>query len=1198
MLTNAPQSMIRYLCPEKLCEREAPMWNKIVSNRIEVLAEELINYLREPPQDIMEPAYVVVQSIGMRRYLEMEISRRLSICANVRFLLPQGFVDEIVRLSLKSGESADSMDMTGFVFSLFRILKKCINTEEFESIRRYLLPSKSSKMGVITRKEFVFADQLADLYQRYLTYRPEMIRDWDAGGEKNDWQAILWRGLREVYNGIHSAEMSLRFKENEVSKDNKDIKLASRIHIFGISSLPPLYLDIISRLAEYTDVNLYIFSPVMDLKKTDSKDEDIHPLLGSFGVLSLDFAKLLKDAEKKRPFKSNKRLYNDPVALVKDRSPTILEYIQGDILKGRVTESRYRVPSDDCSIRIHACHTGMRQVEVLRDEILHLLERDKELQPNDIVVMCPDIEQYAPLIEAVFKGESDTNPIIKDKSDKNSVIKDGRSEHTGIPYIPYSIADRAVSQENRFVRLITSLYGLISGRFKASELVEIFSLDVVKSKFGVTPEDVENIVRYITESGIRWGIDEGDRKNFLRIDSRGIDSDVRTVRFGLDRILLGLSLPETIVQGATDEGEGERTRYISYKEIFPTDAGGSVTSESLVKFIDVVSMIMEIEKRIRGEKKSDEDRRYERKFEEWVDLTCDIIKEFLPENDIEFEEEAQEVYRALREAVDVYKRTGPDRLWDIQAFSSFVEVCGSTYGGSGGLLRRGITFCRMVPLRNIPFKVVALLGMDDGAFPRKGLELEFDRIAKNRVAGDRNGRDDDLQLFLEAILSARNSLIITYTFVDQRSNKEMPPASPVAQLLDYINSHFYVVGDNPPSIKDLVVKRHPLHPFSPVYFSGDEPWSYHRVYCDAARKIADGNKGTQKRPFTKPLEIKEFPKVVTLSELEKFFINPQKEFLTYHGFSLPDESLAVKDEEVIEFGNLEKYNLKREIVEESLFEGDESKLCHRFIRQGFMPAGKMAELSYRVLKDDTSSLIEKLEEYIKGSSQHIRGEVNVRIEMNSFKGEVKVRGEVDLYDGNNIVWTASKLKAKHRIRAWLRHLWLMVFMEGNPIDFSGTKIIGYENSKVKEEEIKCNSEGDMRHILSVKDCMKYLSEIVGLYFTGLKFPLPLFCDSSYEFVANNKPWSTDFVPDSWNNSYGSIAESSKPEVIYTFGQCDTPYEIDVPDGFYNFVGISREFWEPYLSSLDNKKDRGEIDEKRRNSERKKDGSKKGSNKRK
>lgn len=1110
------------------------MWTKVTSNRMEKLLEALVERLKVVPNDPIKPEWIVIQNPGMRRYLQMEIAKALGVCANVQFLMPQRFINEVIACAIGEGESLLKMETYDLIFGILEAIDELWDVEEFHEVRTYLRGAR--REAVVGRKELLFADKIADAFGRYVTFRSEMVIAWNEGKDERDWQAMLWRavkrrlGRRFEKEGIRSldpAELGLRFVQQGDVFSRINAGFPERVHVFGITSLAPSYLSILEHLSEYCDVHLYTFSPSKeyfgDLPRTKKGfDRPLqvlgqeHPLLKCLGKLSADFQDILASYS----FSEDKELFVDPAGVGNKKRPTMLEQLQSDILGLWLPSSPHEIEPDDNSIRIHACHTSMRQVEVLRDALLHLLDSDHSLEPHEIVVMCPDIETFSPLIHAVF-GEP-------------------KDEKRGFPEIPYSIADRAPSKENSVAMLVLSLLEVANGRAKASEVLDILSMEIVRQRFKLTPDDLARIRNYVKEARVRWGLDREHKTRLL-----GVESDECTWQFGLDRLLLGLALPEGTMFG----------------NVVASDAGGSVTSETLQKFFDVVSVLFPTLKRFREPKTLDV----------WLKEVAKVIEDFVPHDEVQFEQEAQELYKRLISAVygDLTKpwegaQEGEQaeepvlkQKFDGAAFSVFLDKCMSEGGGSIGLLARGVTFCKMVPLRNIPFKVVALLGMDDGAFPRKGTEISFDKVAQNPKQGDRNPREEDLQMFLEAVLSARKYLVITYTSLDARTKKPLPPASPVALLFDALEESFRIKGheESKDAVKKLVFKEHPLHPFSPRNFFKEHPWSFDVRNLEAARMLSHGSNETR-TPFTSPVEIMDLPKTLNLRQLENFLVQPQKHFLEFHGFAPMLEDYTIDEEEQVLLEALQEYHLKDEVFRELARDKQKEEILLRLVRQGELPIGSIGRvLADAILLESAETLLLELKDLLAVEPTKVSGAIQL--------GDVQLKGEVELINRDYVFWTVGDIDAKRLLRAWVRHLWLL----SSGADYSGKALLfGLKKNKGWWEIT--NTE-----ILKPKSPVEeLLGVLVDLYFKGLRFPLPFFLESSKAVAGSEENHAAKKALSTWSNPFQDRPnERMDPYVLFAFGDQENPSDIKVPNGFPDFLQISRLVWTPLLASIPDSK---------------------------
>ncbi|MDP6730225.1 MAG: exodeoxyribonuclease V subunit gamma, partial [SAR324 cluster bacterium] len=542
----------------------------------------------------------------------------------------------------------------------------------------------------------------------------------------------------------------------------------------------------------------------------------------------------------------------------------LLNCLKSDILNLRERQQtlneKKTVPADDRSIQIHSCHSRMREIEVLHDQILQMFEEDSSLMPGDILVMTPGIESYAPYIQAVF----DT-PASEPRK------------------IPVSIADRSIRKESEVIDTFLAILDLCGSRFGASQVLSILESPTVQRRFSLMEADLDLIRRWVKETRIRWGIDEQSRGRM------GLPSfSENTWKAGLDRLLLGYAMPgqEKRMFGGTlpyDDIEGSETlvlgRFLEYaKELF-------AHVQSLAQ---------------------------PRTLDEWSKALTGIIDRFfLPDEDTERE------MRALRGILN-----GLDHIQEISVFDEEMDIRPIKYhlgaslereGFGYGFISGGVTFCAMLPMRSIPFKVICLCGMNSDAYPRQSKPLGFDLIAKHPKPGDRSRRNDDRYLFLETLLSAREKLYISYVGQSIRDNSPIPPSVLVSEITDYLEQGFEIPGRE---ILDHVVTKHRLQAFSPEYFKKSEKlFSYSGGNYRAAQWIQE--EGEPSVPFISRglSEPEEVWKTVDLDDLFRFFCNPARFLLNRRlGIHMEERADILEEREAIEIKELESYMLEKNLL--------------------------------------------------------------------------------------------------------------------------------------------------------------------------------------------------------------------------------------------------------------------------------------------
>ncbi|MFB3926909.1 MAG: exodeoxyribonuclease V subunit gamma, partial [Syntrophales bacterium] len=715
------------------------------SNRLEILVEELAALVGSPLADPFKSEFVVVQSKGMERWISMELARIHGVCANIRFPFPDHFVGLVFKAFFPDTSDGAAFDPAVMTWRIMRVLPSLVEKRVFRELRHYL---SGDDTGV---KLFQLSEKIAAVFDQYIVFRPEMVLGWQQGREDH-WQAVLWRELVRGHETSHDAALRRSFLESVKKSDARPEGLPERVAVFGISHLPPYHVQIFSAVSKLIDVHLFLLNPCREYwgdivsgremrrisersGKAGKMPEDLYlyggnSLLASMGALGRDFIDMIYGLGcDERDF------FLDP------QDGTLLSSIQSDILnlrdRGRSGNEKGLIREDDLSIRIHSCHSPMREIEVLQDSLLAMFDADRTLRPVDVLVMAPDIGSYAPFIEAVF----------------TLAVDDPR-------WIPFSIADRGVRRQSPVIQAFLDLLALYGGRFGALQVLSVLETRAVRDKFSINEEDFEIIQNWVRETGIRWGIDAESRKTL------GLpEFPENTWRSGFERLLLGYALP----------GRGDNI----YEGIAPYDALEGSETAVFNRFLAFADRLFKFVSGL-GEPRTPD---------RWAVLLSEILDYFFL-SDEETQRDMQVIRRALNGLAEVRSLAGFDDKIGIDVIRPYLEgrLEGDDYGA--GFLSGGLTFCSILPMRSIPFRVICLIGMNDGDYPRETRSMGFDLISREPIPGDRSRRNDDRYLFLEAVLSAREKLHISYLGQSHQDNSVRPPSVLVSELLDYIEQGF------------------------------------------------------------------------------------------------------------------------------------------------------------------------------------------------------------------------------------------------------------------------------------------------------------------------------------------------------------------------------------------------------------------------
>lgn len=1000
------------------------------SNRSECLLEMLVNVCGDVPADPFVPETIVVQNPGMARWLALGMAERNGVAANLEFPLLASFIWRIYTDQLDSVAELSPLDRETLLWRLMGLLPSLVKDDAFMPLQRYLNGKDESL------RRYQLALRIADLFDQYLVFRMERVLAWEDGAEDH-WQAKLWRLLCAGKRPRHRARLYAEFADRARADELQRGRLPARVSLFGFTAIPPAYLEVLRAVSVLIDVHLFILNPSLDywgdivdertrarVRRQRSRygrsgEADYlyvgNPLLASMGKQARDFIDQLHEGDGEQH-----EFYEAPSRL------NLLGLLQLDVL---LLQTRGDTPDEqppavlevaDCSVQVHAMHSRMREIQVLHDRLLNLFEILPGLTTRDIVVMAPDIDSYAPYIDAVFGAAPPERSI------------------------PWSIADRSVAAELPLASTLMLLLGLPQSRFAVSEILALLEDAAVMRRLEIDSAGLDRMRRWIRESNIRWGLDAT-----MRAELGLPDEDMTTWVFGLRRLLLGYAMP--------GESEAPVDGIMPYVDIENGDAG---VLGALADFIDRLS-------RWRKHLAQPRD------AAGWVDTIGALLDDcFLPD-----ESEAVFLQHVRETLADMYTDC---EAAHFEAAIELTVVCdflrskmAHVYSGQAFLDGR-VSFCNMVPMRSIPFRVVCLIGMNDGDFPRTQGVLGFDLMAQQPRQGDRSRREDDRYLFLEALLSAREIFYVSYIGRDIRSNTERVPSVLVSELIETVERGFRVCDTHDNQMPPNIITVHPLQPFSPRYFSGDDRLSsYAREWLRDPDQRGVG-----------PFAPSELPKPqnqtqdLDLHELATFLKQPVKYLLEQRlGVDLREFDMHLEDTEAFSVDHLSAWKLKNQALMFALEGRDLGELCNRVLAEGGLPTAGFGMQAFDAVVRTVPAFAERLRAH---DVQSARNTVELDLDL----GGYRLRGWLHGIGTNGLLgYRVGKLRAQNRLHLWLQHLALNVLL---PDD-------------VEPISTFLSEEGSLR-LGPVSNPKDHLRELIDLYRQGWCTPLQFFAESSFTYA--------------------------------------------------------------------------------------------------
>jgi exodeoxyribonuclease V gamma subunit len=1088
------------------------------AERADRLADGLAETLLAPLEDTFTADVVAVPTRGIERWLTQRLSTRLGasdgvdgVCANVEFPFPGRLI--LTALAEATGIDPDNDPWLPerSVWPLLTVVDDCLTERWLSALARHLEGARGDTEEPPRR--FGVVRHIADLFDRYGVHRPDMVRGWAAGddgpGLGDDWQPELWRRLRAWVDAPSPAERLERACER-IRRDPALLDLPPRLSLFGLTRMPRSYLEVLAAIATGRDVHLFVLHPSPSLWGSVAADLRGGPAITTRRhdrTARLPINRLLASwgrdvRELQLVLAGGGESVDHHHELHTAQPETLLAAIQRDIradrqppgpsLPGQPDDRPWLQP-EDRSIQIHACHGRARQVEVLRDAVLHLLAEDPTLEPRDVIVMCPDIETFAPLIQATFGS----GPAAEDEQ------ADAADPQDRLPDLRVRLADRALRQTNPVLGVISQVLALADQRATASQLLDLAAREPVRRRFGFDDDDLTRMQDWVAASGIRWGFDAAHREPF-----KLGNVSANTWRRGVDRMLVGVAMTED-----------ERPLIGGVLALDDVESGAIDLAGRFAEFVDRVHAAVDA-------------LTHPQSVREWTEVIARVADALTATSD----QQSWQLRELQRLLDDVLTESGNGdgqreatlELGDVRALLAD-RLRGRPTRAN---FRTGhLTVCTLVPMRSVPHRVVCILGLDDGEYPRRARRDGDDEMLAEPHVGDRDPRSEDRQMLLDALLAATERLIITYTGNDERTNVRRPPAVPVGELLDIVER---TVRCESGSARDAVEIHHPLQPFDPRNFItgklvAGERWGFDPQALAGARALS--GQRVPRRPFLQaPLPPRD-DSVVELNLLIRFVEHPARALLRDRlGISVSEYFDEVQDAMPVELTALEEWGVGQRLLEGVLAGGDRRACMQAEIARGALPPGELARPPLAKI----GAIVDHVADAARALADGTPGSLDVSLALADGR---TLAGTVTGVCGDTIrAVSYSRVRPRDRLRAWVQLLALSAARPERPFEsvVIGRARAGVRGASVTVARIPALADTpDARR----QAALAQLAIVLDLYDRGMREPLPLACDTSAAYAqavaaggdgesAAREAWETVF-------RYGK--EDRQPEHMLIYG---------------------------------------------------------------
>ncbi|MDX2470408.1 MAG: exodeoxyribonuclease V subunit gamma, partial [SAR324 cluster bacterium] len=984
--------------------------------------------------------FIIVQNKPMADWLTMELCKSLGVWSGQSFPFPKKVITQFMQMVLgEQVAETRAFDPENLFFEILIELDDLKNEADFMSIKDYISGNQL--------RFWRFALALANLYDQYLVFRRDWILQWDQGDFskiplEHRWQGVLWQKISAKKGFKHIAQLSISFAE-ELKKNQNKIKDFERISIFGLSSLPPLYLEFFGLIGEITEVNLFQLCPSnlywADIKKKkdifkllrkskkDITEEHLHldlgnPLLASFGDVGKAYQANIESLIAYQ--EADLDLFEEP------NDHSLLGQIQRDIYNLELPAANSRdFTLLELNFNINACPNAFREVEVLKDQILLAIQVEG-VSPENILVMAPEMSTYEPIFKEVFSKEA---------------------------RIPFAFADSSPLAENKVFEIYFSFAALNRDRFTLTNFLNLLGTKEVMESIDLNKGELALVKGWLQKSGARWATDEEERLD-LSLPQEGHNSFFEA----FSRLIVGFAFPNTHSE--------------SFEGVYPTGIYEGLNSLTLGKVIDFFERVKSHYNLLK----------VKHSLLEWKELATNVVQNLVSEDTLE-DSELFEFYTLLEKISEEAKASDFTEIIPLDCFIALIkerleaENPGKSYGAYG------VTCASLRPMRSIPFDVIYLIGLNEKEFPRQSSPSGFNLMELWPQLGDRSLLEDDRYLFLESLISARKSFAISYIYKRPKDNKTKPPSTLVTELIDYVKDA-YGLEELPeePEVgpyQSGLTFFHAERAFDPIYFDSNQPLSFATSELEALKAL---NHYPKVSDSFLPLPIE--GELVQgedweLKDLISTLIHPAQALLQRTlGIKFSFQEKPLENREPQELDDLEKWKIGDEILQK-MTKGQDYRRDD-LVKTGHFPPAAWGQIALDEISAKTDPLLAEIKENFPVDSAQPNLAFNLNINNLQIKGNLE-----QLFDGGLLDFSYSDFKAKALLEAWVRHL-VLCALRPKDVSIKSTYICkhsknGFESYQFSEP-IEAKSE---------------LKKLVKLAQSFLVYPEPFFVEVSYKYAS-------------------------------------------------------------------------------------------------
>ncbi|AFP85723.1 DNA helicase/exodeoxyribonuclease V, gamma subunit [secondary endosymbiont of Heteropsylla cubana] len=1081
------------------------------SNKLDHLISVFVSLIsKQPLENPFEPEIIIAQNNNMNEWFQIKLASQFSIAANFNFFLPSKFIWEMYTRILRNIPDKSLFSKKTMTWYLMHIFSKIRKNSDFSIINNYI------RHDIDMLKCFQLADQITRLFKTYLIYRPDWLQSWQKDkliyglDENQRWQSALWKVMltEKKQIGEHLwklANLYNQFIQTLGKTPNRQKILPKRIFIYGISAIPPLYFQVFEALSKHIDIHLFLTNPRQFYRNGKEKSNfAVHFIESCFCYnnqkIKLDLFQKPKIFENQKTQKIDNPLFSswgkqrednlhflsqiqDLVeinAFVEPKKNNLLSLLQHDIFMledhsttekdpriGKHKNKKRILQLDDRSLTLHACHNPHREIEVLYDNLVEMLSVDSTLHPQDIIVMMPDIHQYKPAIQAVF-GDID-------------------GEHC----LPFNVIDYRMHNLPSILVAFLNILELPQSRCSSEQILGLLEIPALAARFSINKLELQLLRKWIAESGVRWGLDDDTFHQFMLPVSKQ-----NTWHFGLTRMLLGYAM---------------NSKHHSWQDIVPYDVSSGLIAAIIGNLSELLMRLRQWRDKLTPP----------RLINNWLNCPQEIIADFFMP-DVKEKDTLILFENHWKQLIEGGFHIGYAELVPVTLLKHKVTISLQNEQLHQSLLPRRINFCRIMPIQHIPFRVVCLLGMNEGAYPRTNLPQGFDLMVKNSRRGDPDQRNDDCYLFLEALTFAQERFYISFIENDMRDNTLHYPSVLVNELIDYIAQSFYLKDSTltdtnriAEQVRTHLLEKHSRMSFLPeLFFSQNN----HQRYSQKSL-ITSNKKSKPKENFITPL--KSHPNdALSLEDLMSFYRHPVRTwFMKGLRVSFYKKSLQIATNEPFVVDNLTRFQLNNQLINSLVDKKNSNMLFNKIRGSGILPYGPFGELYWTKQCENM--------EMIANQVRSLRLGETFNLEINLSLGKIMFFGRLSQVQKNGILrWRPTILSACDGLSLWIEHLTYCAM-----------------GGKGESRMFGINSKWHFGAISS-DQAKNFLLLLTSGYYQGMKRPLLLLFRSGEAWLKhcyNKTTKRIDYLDESRQKKAHNMLLKAWMGTLYTFGENKDPY---------------------------------------------------------